>query len=239
MRFAMGRPSGAGSALPPVLGVLVVGAAVLLTGLSPAGAVTITIDFENLPFLAAQPNNFAAAGAMQTYTSAGVFSITGGVVLGNPTFLASFAAHGSLPNAYGTADFADPSLLSTITLTLPAEAETTLVSGVLFNGQPIAEAYEVDYFSGATLICAQTFSSIPSNTSTSSFGNFSCGSTLANPITTVTFTTPNAGLNGWDFFVDTLVLTQNPAAPVPEPASLLLIASGAAALGYRGWRRRK
>jgi PEP-CTERM motif-containing protein len=238
MRFVVGKSAGVARALPLVPGALVVAATVFLLGLAPAGAATITIDFENLPALPTQPNNFAAAGAMQTYTSAGVFSITGGVVLGNPTFLASFPAHGSAPNAYGTADFADPSLLSTIELDLPAAAETTSVSGVLFNGQSIGESYEVDYFSGTTMICSQTFSGVQANTSTSGFRNFSCSSTLANPLTKVTLTTPNAGLNGWDFFVDTLVLTQGPA-PVPEPASLVLVASGAAVLGYCGWRRRK
>ena len=239
MRFVVGKSAGVARALRLLPGALVVAATVLLLGLAPAGAVTITIDFENLPALPTQPNSFAAAGAMQTYSSAGVFSITGGVVLGNPTFLASFPAHGSAPNAYGTADFADPSLLSTIELDLPAAAETTSVSGVLFNGQPIGESYEVDYFSGATKICAQTFSSVEANTSTSGFRNFSCSSTLANPLTKVTITTPNVESNGWDFFLDTIVLTQNPAAPVPEPASLVLVASAAAVLGYCGWRRRK
>jgi hypothetical protein len=239
MRFVTGDSKGFARALPAFLGALVVVAAVLLIGLRPASAVTITIDFENLPFLPAQPNNFAAAGAMQTYTSPGVFTITGGVVLGNPSFLPAFAAHGSPPNLYGTADFADPSLLSTITLDLPETAGTTSVNGVFFNGQNIAEDYEVDYFSGASLICAQAFTGVVDKTNSSSFGILSCSSTLANAITRVTITTPNAGANGWDFFVDTLVLTQTPTSVVPEPASVMLIASGAAVLGYRGWRRRK
>src|SRR5438552_1232043 len=75
----------------------------ILVGAAQRASAT-TINFESLPSLPTQPNNFAAAGAMQTYSSAGLFSVTGGVVLGNPTFLASFAAHGSAPNAYGTAD---------------------------------------------------------------------------------------------------------------------------------------
>ena len=108
----------------------------------------ITIDFENLPLLPLQPDNFAAAGAMQTYSQAGVFSIIGGVALGNPTFLASFPAQASLPNLYGTTDIADPTLLDTITVTFPSAEGVTAVTGVLFNGQPAPESYEVDALSG-------------------------------------------------------------------------------------------
>ena len=40
-------------------------------------------------------------------------------------------------------DVADSPLLSTITLTLPS-ADIVSVTGVLFNGQPVAEDYVVD-----------------------------------------------------------------------------------------------
>src|SRR5438105_4448121 len=113
--FDEARGSRAAAAARGLLAV-VLGAAFFLMGPAPpARAAFVTIDFENNPSLPTQPNNFAAAGAMQTYSQSGVYTISGGVVLGNPTFLASFAAHGSAPNAYGTADFADPSLLPTIT----------------------------------------------------------------------------------------------------------------------------
>jgi hypothetical protein len=39
-------------------------AALTLAVCRPAPAAPVTIDFENLPSLPAQPNNFAAAGAM-------------------------------------------------------------------------------------------------------------------------------------------------------------------------------
>jgi hypothetical protein len=196
----------------------------------PADATTI--DFENLPSLPAQPNNFAAAGAMQTYTVPGVFTISGGVVLGNPTFLASFPAHGTPPNLYGTTDIADPSLLSTITLTLPSAEDIVSVIGVLFNGQPIAEDYEVDAFSGVSLVDSETFANLLPDSSLGGFANFSLASNAANPITRLTITTPNANLNGWDFFVDTISITA-----VPEPSTALLF--GAGALGVLIVRRRR
>ncbi len=176
--------------------VILVLAALSLSVARPAVAAPIIIDFENLPSLPAQPNNFAAAGPMQTYNFPGVFTISGGVVLGNPTFLAAFPAHGSPPNLYGTADFADPSLLSTITLTFPSGEHIGSVTGVLFNGQSIPETYEVDAFSGAALVASQTFLNMAADSSSSGFGNFSLASIVANPITRVTVTTPNVSING-------------------------------------------
>jgi len=46
----------------------------LMMAARPLCADTI-INFETNPSLPAQPNNFAAAGAMQTYTQAGVYSL--------------------------------------------------------------------------------------------------------------------------------------------------------------------
>jgi hypothetical protein len=217
--------------------VILLFAALTLTLGGPALAAPITIDFENLPSLPAQPNNFATAGPMQTYTQAGVFSIMGGVVLGNPTFLTSFAAHGSPPNAYGTTDVADPSLVSTITLTLPSAEDITSVTGVLFNGQPLPETYVVDAFSGANMVASQTFTNMPADSDPSGFGNFLLASNAANPITSVTITTPNSGLNGWDFFVDTIQISAAAVTPTPEPSTALILLSGV--LGLVAARRRR
>src|SRR6516225_10160426 len=103
----------------------------------------VIINFETNPVLPAQPNNFVAAGVMQTYTQVGVYSVSGGVVLGNPTFLTAFAAHGSAPNLYGTADFADPTLQDTIRFTFNSGENFSSLSGVLFNGQNVAEDYKL------------------------------------------------------------------------------------------------
>ena len=107
--------------------VSVVLAVVLLLGTAQAAYCdSFTINFETLPPLPAQPNNFFAAGPMQTYSQAAIFTISGGVVLGNPTFLPAFTTNGTLPNLYGTADFADPSLLPTITLDMLVARPTTM-----------------------------------------------------------------------------------------------------------------
>src|SRR5262245_40986100 len=74
--------------------IILLGAALTLAVGCPALAAPITINFETLPSLPTQPNNFPAAGPMQTYNVPGVFTISGAVVLGNPTFPASFPAHG-------------------------------------------------------------------------------------------------------------------------------------------------
>jgi hypothetical protein len=197
----------------------------------PAHGILITIDFENEPQLPLQPNNFAAAGAMQTLTSPGKYMITGGVVLGNPTFLPAFALNGTPPNLYGTADFADPSLLQVVMIDLPATEGIFLVQGVLFNGQPIAADYQVGAFSGLAQVDAQNFTAVQGSSSTLSFRKFSLSSSPATPITRVTITTPNAATEGWDFFVDTLTLK------APEPSSLVLLFIGALPLlAYSGWR---
>jgi hypothetical protein len=217
--------------------MMLLGAAVAIGMARPAAAAPFTINFETLPSLPAQPNNFAAAGPMQTYTVPGMFTITGGVVLGNPTFLAAFPAHGTPPNAYGTADFADPSLLPTITLIFPSTENVVSLTGVLFNGQPGPETYVVDAFSGALLVDANTFTNMPASSSTSGFGNFSLSSSLAEQITSVTITTPNADANGWDFFVDTIRVTPVTITAVPEPSTALILLSGV--LGLVAARRRR
>ncbi len=189
----------------------------LVTG--QARAATILINFSSEPALAAQPNNFAAAGAMQTYTHAGLYTISGGVVLGNPTFLASFPTHGSAPNLYGTADFADPSLLDTLTFVFPSLAGVTAVSGLLFNGQTTAEDYTVKANGTST----QSFLAVQGASNVNGFRTFSFSG--IGTITSLTITTPNSVANGWDFFVDDVQLTTS-AAAVPEPSTLGLAFAG-------------
>jgi hypothetical protein len=220
-------------------------ATVLAGSTVPARAGTIQLNFETPPFpTTAQPNNFADAGPEQTYTQPGVFTISGGVVLGNPTFLTEFAGNGgpfgSPPNLYGTTDVADPSLLSTITLNLDASQGITSVTGVLFNGQNLVasgstETYTVTAFSGATQVDAHNYALSTDLTSPNSVTNFSLSSTSALPITQVTFTTPDAGTNGWDFLVDSITAQGTPVVPEP-PAIVMGGTSLLLGLAF-GWRR--
>ena len=198
--------------------------------------VIATIDFENNPILPTQPNNFLAAGPMQTYTSPGVYTITGGVVLGNIAGLPSFPAHGTPPNAYGTSDLGDLTLLPAIVLTLPAVEGATNVTGILFNGQPIVESYRITALSGATTVATENFSNLAIASSTNGFVNFSVSSTLTQPITQVNISpTGNINNNGWDFFVDTIAISSG--AAVPEPSSVILVLGGLGTLCYSARRR--
>jgi MYXO-CTERM domain-containing protein len=75
-------------------------------------------------------------------------------------------------------------------------------------------------------------------TSSSSVFQFGLSSTSAMPITMVTFTTPNAGTNGWDFLVDSIV-AQGVGFVIPEPSTIVM---GGTALLFglvTGWRRRR
>ena len=232
------------TALPPMLCLGVV-LAIALLGPAPLAQADLSINFETPPFpTTAQPDNYNDAGAMQTYTLPGVFTITGGVVLGSPTFLPEFPSNGSPPNLYGTADFADPSLLSTITLSLDPSLNVTAVSGLLFNGQDFVasgttESYNVTAFSGATQVDAQNFSLSTDLTDPASFTGFSLSSTLANVITSVTFTTPNFDTNGWDFLVDSIHVTTN-TVTIPEPSTMAIASTTLMILSLTcGWRRRR
>ena len=212
-----------------ILKLSFVAAAVLLGLAQFAAASSFTIDFENLPNLPAQPNNFVAAGPMVTYSN-GSFSVSGGVVLGNPSFLASFAAHGSPPNLYGTTDIADPTLLDSITLTFPMATNVLTLSGILFNGQAFAEDYTIMAFAGMVPLATDTFLGVQAASDPADFRGFIFNSAV--PITSVVITTPNFATNGWDFFVDTIGVNQT----IPEPATSLLLIGGLGVLA--GIRRR-
>jgi hypothetical protein len=202
----------------------------------------VDINFETAPFpTTPQPNNYYAAGAMKTYTQPGVFSIKGGVVLDDPTFLEQFIrGHGSRPNLYGTTDVADPSLLSTITLNQDPSQNIHSVEGLLFNGQDFVqtgntELYTLTAFAGARVVTVDSVRLSTVLSDPRSFTSFDLSSSIANPITRVTFRTPNAAINGWDFLVDSIVAS----SAVPEPSTIAM--GGTALLGGLAytWHRRR
>jgi hypothetical protein len=210
----------------------------LLGGVQAGYCDTVTINFETLPTLPTQPNNFTAAGPAQTYSQPGIFTISGGVALGNPTFLAAFPANGSIPNLYGTADFGDPSLSSTITLDLPATAfQATSVSFLLFNGQNFSERYQVSGMAGLLVLDPLPIGPLAAANNS---GFTTVTITAPVPITRLNITTPLASTNGWDFLVDNIVLSGTRVTPVPEPSSFILLIApigGLAFVRYRQLRR--
>ncbi len=207
---------------------------ITLLTVSRIEAQSILINFESAPFSSSPgPNNFLAAGAMQSNGIAGIYSISGGVVLGNPTFLPSFNTNsgGTPPNLYGTADFADPTLSSNITLQLNPALGTMSVSGTLYNGQPIPELYSVAAYVGSSPVVINSFM-VPADTGTNGFNQFFVG-VDAGAISSVVISTPNSDINGWDFYVDSLDLS---VLEVPEPQPFLLLGVGLL-LGWCNWRR--
>src|SRR3954447_23033211 len=77
--------------------------ALALMGPAPsAPADFIRIDFETTPPLLPAPGVFDNLPT-QVITVPAIHTLSVGVVLGNPAFIASFAPQGTLPNAYGTA----------------------------------------------------------------------------------------------------------------------------------------
>jgi hypothetical protein len=182
------------------------------------------INFETTPNLPTGPSLFVDAGAMQTITVPGVATFTGGVVLGNATNFPA-QAYATSPNVYATVAGADPSLLPTLTMDIDPAFSVSEVSFPLFNGMTISESYIVTFYDGATLLSSQTFSNIPSNIN----NGYVIVDFTGTHITRMTVGAASTS-GGWDFLIDSVALNQRVQDAVPEPASLLLLSAGLAAL---------
>jgi hypothetical protein len=196
-------------------------AASMVLAATAANAGTILINFETVPVEATGPSVFASAGPAQTVVVPGVATFTGGVILGNETFLQpdSFETQ---PNVYGTASFGDPSLLSTLTMSFnPSFGTVTEVSFPVFNGDVSPESYVATAFDGSTAVGSQTLSDLAAFTS----GGFGIITITAPAITSVTIA-PTDTSGGWDYSIDSVALNetvQQASNAVPEPDNLVFL----------------
>ena len=203
---------------------------------APAASLPTLIDFEKIPPIPTQPSLFSLAGPTQTITAPGVATISGGVVLGNATnFPAeSFA---TAPNAYGTSNIvAGSALPSTLTISIDPAYSATEVSFPVFNGITASRSYIATAFDGASVVATRTLSQLPANTNS----GFTTVDFLAPNITSVTLTPADTSI--FDFAIDSIALNESVQQALPtasEPASLLLLGSGLAALVVLGSHRHR
>ncbi|NJO37240.1 MAG: hypothetical protein HC871_06000 [Rhizobiales bacterium] len=193
-------------------------------------AQAIIIDFEGVPPLATGPSVFASAGPAQAITVGGI-TLSGGVVLGFPTFLPA-TPFATTPNLYGTANHpaggavGDPSLQPALSITLDAPVAATTIEGLLFNGLIAVDSFLVQAFSGAALVDSVSLDDLPANLA-NGFDVFRLDS--GGPI--IDLVTIAADLSGpfageWDFFIDTVAVNEpieNVLADVAEPSALALL----------------
>lgn len=201
-------------------------------------ALAAIVNFETVPTLATGPSLYLNAGPAQTINVPGVATFSGGVVLGFPTnFPAS--PFSTPPNVYGTENSsfgADPSLKSSLSISIAPTFNTTTVEGLLFNGLTQPANYTIDAYSGSTLVDSVYFANLQSNFD-SGFSVFRLNSGGPS-ISSVFFTPDTTTTSGqWNYVIDTVAIGERieNVSPVPIPASAVLFATGL--MGLAGMRR--
>jgi len=131
----------------------------LLSGVAAAGlfaataahAGTAVVNFDNLPL---GPSYYLAASpSPQTIVVPNVATFTGGVILGDASAFPAIA-YATAPNVYGTAYFGF-GLANLLDIAISPAYAVNEVSFVLFNGLGSTLPYEVDAYSGTTLVASQ------------------------------------------------------------------------------------
>jgi hypothetical protein len=200
-------------------------ACVIAASMISAQASVQIIDFDSLP---AGSSSFMDAGPEQTLAFPGVGTVSGGVVLTDPTnFPAIKFASGH--NVYATADPDDgegsDTLLNTITISVDPSFSVGEVSLALFNGFNTPTSFTATAYDGANVVAAQTLTDIGPNLSS----GYGVVDLLASNITQVTITPTAPG--GWNYLLDTITFNAQVNIPnVPEPASMLVLGAGAVTL---------
>ena len=182
-------------------------ACLMVLGMASMAHGALVVDFENVPPLPTGPSLWGPAGPMQTIIVPGFVTITGGVVLGNPTYFPAMA-YCTPPNVYGTIDSVDPSLQPHIIIEIDPGFYVNEVHGVLCNGSTQPSDYLIEAYSGATVVDSQFFDDIPRNQD----GGFGLISVANDWITRVVITPQN--LSHWCFLVDTFTF-------IPESATVV------------------
>lgn len=204
---------------------------------TPAQA--IIIDFEETPAIPTGPSLFREAGPAQEISFGGV-TFNGGVVLGFPTnfFVPQFSTS---PNIYGTAyhpsgnAVGDPSLSSSLSITINPALNATTVEGLLFNGLIGLDTFTINAFSQGAVVDTLLFENLASNRD-EGFTVFRLNSG-GSVIDFVEIMPDLSGpfLGQWDFFIDTIAVGEpienilkpddgdDGSVSVPEPTSIFAL----------------
>jgi hypothetical protein len=174
---------------------------------------TAFVDFETNPPIAAGPSEFSAAGPAQSIVVPGVATFTGGLVLGDETFLPALS-FGTPPNVYATASTsvipkASPTLDSSVTVTIAPTFTVDEISFPLFNGMQAVESYTIDAFDGSTQVGQEVLSDLATNNSS----GHGVVDLKATDITSVTIS-PSDLSAGWDFSIDSVAFNEPVSAAI-------------------------
>lgn len=162
------------------------------------------------------PSTFVAVPGIQNITTEPA-TFGGGVVLGLATFFPAIQ-FATGPNVYGTADFGNH-LGRALTIDInPTFGNVNQVSFALFNGETYTESYQVNAYSGATLVASQTLNNIlPNFNSGYAIADVSVSALANTSITQVTIAPTTTNHATWDFLIDTVTFNQSITSVVPVP----------------------
>jgi autotransporter-associated beta strand protein len=188
--------------------------AALLALASANAAFAVTTSFVNFDDQPAALQSPVSSDPAQTVVIPGVATFTGGVV-GNLTANLD-GAYVTPPNAYGTAKTGVGSpnptnpLQSALTIAIDPSYSVNQVSLPVFNGAPVVLSYQVNAYSGSTMVASQTLNNIPAFNASdgSSDPDAAVADLTASNITSVTIAPTTLPNGDWDFIIDSVAFNQ-------------------------------